>query len=611
MASDPTDPYDEFYASFAEQWERVAFQEAHWAILGHIPAKPGLVFDIGAGSGRDAAHFASLGWDVIAVEPADHLRDHARKLHPAERIFWESDRLPGLERLFKRGVLADLIWLSAVWMHVQPNERRRAFRKLVTLLKPGGRLIMSLRHGPVPYDRQMHAVTADEIERLAIEHGLNVRAVAKSLDAAGRQEVTWTSVALELPDDATGALPLVRGIILQDAKAATYKLALLRVIARIADQSASFARHFDDHVELPLGLVALYWLRMFKRLVEQDIPQAPGHRDRAGLGFVKDAFWSMSVASPFELRPGANFTVPRASAVVTAVGDAAYTIAIMPANHLRFANNSPIFSTNYAGRFKLRDASVLRLDSNFFWAYGKTSVPINLWVALRRLSAWIEPMLLAEWTRLIEGYARSQGRSVSLRSINEALRWIDPARDTIEARTIVSRILNSGKSIHCVWSGTRINDINHLDIDHCFPFAAWPCDDMWNLMPTTKRANSQKSNRLITADLLHRSEELIANWWKIAYRDRQNSDRARRFEDEARASLPVESTAQPDRGQGPGLAFAPGDVDFIHEKFTETLPDEAIFDAMRYQRLRLHQDQQLPDWDGPKMVGRDQRQSLT
>lgn len=36
----------------------------------------------------------------------------------------------------------DLILLSAVWMHVPPSSRDRAFRKLITLLKLGGLLAM-------------------------------------------------------------------------------------------------------------------------------------------------------------------------------------------------------------------------------------------------------------------------------------------------------------------------------------------------------------------------------------------------------------------------------------------------------------------------------------
>ena len=599
MPADTVQPYDEGFEAYAAGWERVAFEAAHPAVLAHVPAKPGLVFDIGAGSGRDAAWFADKGWSVVAVEPADRLRRHAQALHPSPHIAWEADRLPGLEKLLKRGVLADLIWLSAVWMHVAPEERRRAFRKLVTLLKPGGRLIISLRHGPLPFDRPMHAVKSDEVERLAIEHGLNVRAVTRSADAAGRAEISWTSIVLDLPDDATGALPLVRGIILQDAKSATYKLALLRVIARIADQSASFARYEEDHVELPLGLVALYWLRMFKRLVEEDIPQAPGHRSKAGLGFVKEAFWAMDVASPFELRPGAVFAAPRSRAIAAAVGDAASTIATMPAHYLTFADKTPIFPTRYAGRPRLGPNDSLTIDGGFLWSYGRTSVPLHLWMALRRLSAWIEPMLLAEWTKLIETYARRQDREVPLQAISAALRWIDPQRDTLEVRRIIGHLLDEKKPIFCVWSGDRITDLAKVDIDHCFPFAAWPCDDLWNLMPSTRRSNNEKRDKLVTLDLLQRAESRIGDWWTIAYRDQRFTKRMTRFEEEARGTLPIESPSAPATVSGPGLAFEYGGR-FVPEHATATLPSDAILEAMRYQRLRLHQDQQLPEWDGPQ-----------
>lgn len=150
MPDHTVQPYEDDFEALAAGWEQVSFEAAHAAVLAHLPGKPGLVFDIGAGSGRDAAWFAEQGWSVVAVEPAESLRRHAQALHSSPRISWESDRLPGLERLLKRGVLADLIWLSAVWMHVLPGERRRAFRKLVTLLKPGGRLIMSCAMGRSP-----------------------------------------------------------------------------------------------------------------------------------------------------------------------------------------------------------------------------------------------------------------------------------------------------------------------------------------------------------------------------------------------------------------------------------------------------------------------------
>ncbi|MEL7109567.1 MAG: hypothetical protein AAGL99_09895 [Pseudomonadota bacterium] len=51
-----------------------------------FPDPPARVLDIGAGTGRDAGWFASLGHSVLAVEPTDALRLGAAKLHPAPEI---------------------------------------------------------------------------------------------------------------------------------------------------------------------------------------------------------------------------------------------------------------------------------------------------------------------------------------------------------------------------------------------------------------------------------------------------------------------------------------------------------------------------------------------
>ncbi len=95
-------------------------------------------------------------------------------------------------------------------------------------------------------------------------------------DAIGRPDVRWTRMALRLPDDGTGALPLLRHLILNDSKSSTYKLALLRTLCRIADGSSGLIRDSADdrHVVVPLGLVALVWLRLFLPLLRRDLPQS-------------------------------------------------------------------------------------------------------------------------------------------------------------------------------------------------------------------------------------------------------------------------------------------------------------------------------------------------
>jgi SAM-dependent methyltransferase len=97
------------------------------------------------GRGRDAAWLVSLGYDVIAVEPAAGMRAEGQCRHPDPRIRWLEDRLPDLTGVNRLGLAFDLIMLNAVWMHVPPPGRARAFRKLATLLKPGGTMLMNLR----------------------------------------------------------------------------------------------------------------------------------------------------------------------------------------------------------------------------------------------------------------------------------------------------------------------------------------------------------------------------------------------------------------------------------------------------------------------------------
>lgn len=109
-----------------------------------------------------------------------------------------------------------MILVSGVWQHVTPVDRPRAFRKLAGLLRSGGLLAITLRHGPSSDDRRIHPTSRDEIEELAISAGMVVERVVLSEDTMGRSEVTWTNVALRLPDDGTDALPLLRHLVLND-----------------------------------------------------------------------------------------------------------------------------------------------------------------------------------------------------------------------------------------------------------------------------------------------------------------------------------------------------------------------------------------------------------
>lgn len=248
--------YEHHAEQLVDQYESLTFEDVHPTLLGLLPAAGAIILDVGAGSGRDAAWFAAYGYEVVAVEPSDAMRTLARQRHQSPRIHWIADSLPDLAQVRRLGLSFDLILLSAVWMHVPPASRQRALRKLATLLSPNGRIAISLRIGPPDADRAMFEVTLPELATIGQQFGLRLVHTHESPDKLGRPGISWTTAVLGLPDDGLGALPLLCHLVLTDTKASTYKIALLRILARIADSAAGTARHEPETVVIPMG-----WLR--------------------------------------------------------------------------------------------------------------------------------------------------------------------------------------------------------------------------------------------------------------------------------------------------------------------------------------------------------------
>jgi SAM-dependent methyltransferase len=572
--NDTVSAYDSQASALATRYESVSAEAVHAALLEFIPRGDDLIaLDVGAGSGRDAAWLASLGYEVVAAEPAAGMRLEAQKRHSDPRIRWLDDRLPDLANVHQLGLAFDLILLSAVWMHIPPPARMRAFRKLATLLKPGGIILMSLREGAPEPDRPMWPAPSGEVEAFARTHGLAVLRSVTTEDQLGRTDVRWTGMCLRLPDDGAGALPLLRGIILNDEKSSTYKLGLLRAVARVADTTPALAiPHMEeDTIEIPLGVVALNWVRMYLPLVSATLPQMPGNSGPDGLGFAKTGFRELlaSNVSGQDLRIGARFTGERAAMVARALSEARRTIAEMPARYIRFPNSDArVFEVASATPSRIKGELVL--DGETLSTFGHLLVPGHIWRTLQRLGSWVEPVLVGEWARLVRTYGERMGRPISNGEVEAALTWLDPVRDTALARLTAKRMLEQGRQLSCVWTGTRLG-VGVLDIDHCLPWSAWPCGDLWNLLPAAPRVNQHlKRDRLPSASALAGARRSIIAWWEEAWL--QDHALQIRFQRETAAALPI--------SQGASI--------------------EEVFAALEWRRLRLRQDQQVPEWSGAR-----------
>ena len=566
------DWYETRVAEVAARYESIAAANVNEWLRNILPPPPAAILDVGAGSGRDAAWLLSRGYEVLAVDPSVEMRREALGLHPELVDRYQLDSLPALKRTLRSGIAFDFILLNASWMHVAPSDRQRAFRKLVTLLKPGGVIAFTLRD-PVDAERGMHEVSTAELERLARQHGAFVERRCEAGDLLDRVGVGWKHIAVRVPDDGTGALPLIRHVILNDDKSSTYKLALLRALCRIADSSSGWAKEgTDDHVELPLGLVALFWIRLFKPLLAPGrmLPQSPVNRDHHGLSFVKpDAFPRLAGVADNDLRVGMMIAEDTRRALDSSLRHAAHTIVNMPARYLTYQDGRPIFPVRR--RRPGRASQGLTLDAPYLWSFGSFSVPRHLWAALQRYNIWIEPALVNEWKRLMSQYASRQGKKVTEGELAQAMAWTEPDRTAGVPRHQALQTIDRGP-LYCVWSGRRLRETN-LDIDHCFPWSAWPCSDLWNLLPVHREVNQRLKREKLPTDLaLRQAKDRIICWWDTGYIRSDNQILVDQFSLEASATLPTLEDP--------------------------TVDLEDVFSALSLQRLRLSNDQQIPEWNG-------------
>ena len=576
-------------AAFA-RYDALNSDEVHagWAPE-HLPEEPGFACDIGAGSGRDANWLASKGWEVVAVEPSSLREKAAARSHP--RVIWLNDALPDLRALRALGRRFDLILLSAVWMHVAPKSRERAFRILSELLGPSGLLVITLRQGTSAAEkaaRGFHDISAEEAEKLIAYASRRAIALRSRTTRPSliRPDLEWETLVFAMPDDGTGSLPLLRHVIVNDDKSSTYKLGLLRTLVHIAETAPGLViERTDDYVDIPFGAVGLFWLKQYMPLVlHHGLPQRP--RGPGGYGWAKDAFYRLEAISPSDLRLGGRFDADRARILTGAIRDACRNIEIMPVRHITHpgAADRQVFESEYST--VRATAKPVVLSREYLAQFGRFRIPAQLWQTLGQYACWLDPVIVREWGQLTAGWGdvapgsaltRNMGAGIrhgsaavarvadAARATVAALEWGDSHHDTRVAQERANQLRDGGFPLTCVWSASRIKSSPH--IDHCFPWARWPNNDLWNLLPASAKTNLNKGDRLPSSRTMRDAGRRMQDWWEHAW---VGSTRDAQFYMEAQYSLPGIS------GERPSL--------------------DEIFHAALHQRARLKQDQQLVEW---------------
>jgi len=236
----------------------------------------------------------------------------------------------------------------------------------------------------------------------------------------------------------------------------------------------------------------------------------------------------------------------------------------MPVKHISLPNSKEqVFSVELQRQSRPVDSTIC-LDMAFFKSFGSFCVPRAIWDSLFRYSIWIEPVLINEWANIMSNYKLNKEKPFDKLEYLSALQWDDPVHKTGKVRDRFIELAVDNDML-CCWSAKKLIE-KEMAVDHTFPFARWPNNDLWNLLPVKDKINSQKSDKLPTNKKLTNSKEEIIHWWDQAWaKERQE------FFTQANLALPSLSQQ--------------------NDSFDD------VFQAILLQQDRIKDFQQLQDWE--------------
>lgn len=461
----------------------------------------GRVLDVGAGSGRDVALLATMGFDAWGLEPAEAMRAEAVRAFPdlVGRILPLGLPLPENAEV---GGLFDGVVCSAVLMHVPEAELFDAAFSLKRVLKEKGRLLISVpatrpglnEEGRDETGRLFKLLQPEYLMLLFERLGFQLLRRWEDADGLGRAGVCWNNFLFELDSARGRPLDRIETVLNRDRKTATYKLALFRALSELGTMQHHQAEWLPDReVALPLRLIAEKWFRYYWPLFEatEFIPQNNGEQPgcakpvafRKQLGEIIEAYRSRGGLSQF-LIDDASGGLPEA-------------VRKQYQETLRCIGAT------------IKDGPVVYASGAMF-RYDKTRravvIAAGAWREFCQLGHWIEPAVLLRWAE--ETNRMSDGRVTVGEVLNRLVMNPTEERNVGAAKAVFDGMVEK----RCVWSDKTLRA--GYAVDHVIPFSLWHNNDLWNLLPCDARVNGSKSDKLPERGLLFQRRDAIVFCWE-------------------------------------------------------------------------------------------------
>lgn len=481
---------------------------SYFDLLDQVFANAATILDLGCGTGRDTLHLLARGKNAIGLDASPAMISEAgallrrRGYDPTRRLFLGS--LPSLEPIADASF--DAIHCSGVLMHLPEESIFDAVYGLRRVLRADGTLLVSIPEARSDVDpltsrdaggRLFTPLPAAKLQLLFERVGFALERSESCRDGLGRDGIRWrTFVFRHLGELRNRPLQLVESILNRDQKVATYKLALFRALAEIAQTQAHIADYRGDgRVGIPNAVVAEKWLFYYWPVFAEETP-------------IKQGTSSGTRGSDVAIRPAmeplvrhyANcgglsaFYVDWRSDRLS--GEAAKLAKKALSKVMHTVWNMPV---RHAGG---GDFDILQYDQ----ATKSIVMDASLWRELCLTGNWIQDATVLRWAELTEQI--NGGAVKASRMIDCLLTVPDAKRNVEDAR----RYYLSQAERTCVWTERAIP--REFAVDHAIPFALWRNNDLWNLLPASVEANNRKSDRLPTYELLQLRRDLIIHCWR-------------------------------------------------------------------------------------------------
>jgi SAM-dependent methyltransferase len=180
----------------ANQYDSVDVDTLNSWMLPFLSGKNTLL-DIGSGTGRDALWFSKHGMKVTCVEPSEVMREKIIDNNNSYKIDLIDSHLPDISAVKQLSNKFDIVTLMAVWMHIDPKNRKTAFENILDVLNPNGLIMMTLRFGKPDKNRVMYPIAKNEMSSLVTQFSVKIIYNDTSSDLLSRNHIKWGKIVIQ------------------------------------------------------------------------------------------------------------------------------------------------------------------------------------------------------------------------------------------------------------------------------------------------------------------------------------------------------------------------------------------------------------------------------